>query len=202
MISQLRVHCQRARGRGRKRDDRAHHTPSALGRADRTRELCASDALLVVTETSRPRRRCGDSCESMRGSALRRLATLPATPSPRLAPAARKSRRPRAREHVDAITRREARRRTGAQVGIAGASFLAAFTLLHLLHAAGADPAPVRAISIIPLFALTLASAAIAVPLGLVAGGLCRDRRRLLQRLPAAMALGIIVFAAVVILLP
>jgi hypothetical protein len=92
--------------------------------------------------------------------------------------------------------------RAGVRIGVGCVSFLCAYTALHLLHVAGLDPTPVRALSSIPLFAGFLAAAACAAATAIVSGAIIRDHRRLARALPAAVALSSAAFAAAAALFP
>jgi hypothetical protein len=86
----------------------------------------------------------------------------------------------------------------GVQIGCAGVTFFVAYVTLQLLHAFGRDPAIVAALAPIPLFARFVASAICALPIGLAAGVLLRDRERSLSSLPTLLAIAIGIFVLTV----
>jgi len=73
---------------------------------------------------------------------------------------------------------------TGATVG-----FLIAYAALTVLHGVGREPAAVRALSAIPLFARIAASAIAAAPGGLLLNRILPERA--VRALPALLAIGI-----------
>jgi hypothetical protein len=89
--------------------------------------------------------------------------------------------------------------RAGVQVGAGAVTFLLAYAVLQLMHAAGRDLRIVVKIVAIPLFARCLASAACALPVGLVAGFVARDRGRWLERLPAVLVAAIALFIVTIV---
>lgn len=107
---------------------------------------------------------------------------------------------------TSAPTRRSARTSSGTRPGIQTVvgcvAFLCAYATLQLCHATGHDPAIVRALHPIPLFARFVASAACAVPLGIVGGALVTARPRARRRLPTLLAAAIALFIGCVLLLP
>jgi hypothetical protein len=94
------------------------------------------------------------------------------------------------------------RARITVQITVGAVSFLLAYAVLQLLHAANADPGVVTALTAIPLFARFLASAACALPAGLVVGGFVRAPERMLPALPAILAASIVLFVLAVVSLP
>jgi hypothetical protein len=90
------------------------------------------------------------------------------------------------------------------QVVLGCVSFLGAYCVLQLLHAAGRDLRAVTALSPIPLFARFFASAACAVVVGglggLVVGVV--DPRPSARALPGILAASIVVFTATALLWP
>ena len=74
---------------------------------------------------------------------------------------------------------------TGATVG-----FLIAYAVLTALHAVGHEPAAVRVLSSIPLFARVAASAIVALPCGLLLHRILPERRAV-RAIPALLAIGI-----------
>jgi hypothetical protein len=96
------------------------------------------------------------------------------------------------------VAHRSTSARTGVQVGFAGVTFFVAYVTLQLVHELGRDPAIVTRLAPIPLFARFIASAACALPAGLVIGSLVRDRQRWLSILPALLATAIGLFVLTV----
>jgi hypothetical protein len=91
--------------------------------------------------------------------------------------------------------------RAGVQIGCGGVAFLVAYLTLQLLHALGRDPRLVVALAPIPLFARFIASAACALPTGVVIGCVVRDHQRWLRILPAVLTVAIALFVVTIALL-
>jgi hypothetical protein len=96
--------------------------------------------------------------------------------------------------------RHPGRARAGLQLGGACLAFLVAYVTITLLHALRINPTFVVALAPIPLFARFLASAAVAVPAGLLLGVLVRDRAAWLRRLPLLLAATLALFVVTIAL--
>jgi hypothetical protein len=92
--------------------------------------------------------------------------------------------------------------RSRVVVGVGCVEFLWLYAGLHLAHTRGLDPSWVRALSPIPLFAICLASLALAGALAIPTTLMVRASGRPLTSLSNVLAVSIGVFAASVILFP
>ncbi len=92
--------------------------------------------------------------------------------------------------------------RLGLQAATSFVSFLAAYSVLQLLHALGRDPAAVKGLATIPLFARFWASVCIAGVLGPIVGLVPVDPERSLRPISRTLAIAITIFFAVVIGFP
>jgi len=101
---------------------------------------------------------------------------------------------------------RVAKRTQYARLALQGAAsfvlFLTAYSVLQLLHALGRDPAAVRDLTSIPLFARFLVSASIAGVLGPIVGLIPADSERRLRQIHGSLVIAIAFFFAVAIVYP
>lgn len=99
-----------------------------------------------------------------------------------------------------------AKRAQCARLGLQGAasfvSFLVAYSVLQLLHAFGRDPAVMKGLASIPLFARCLASASIAGVVGPIAGLIPADPERRLRQIPGSLVIAIALVFAVALGFP
>ena len=108
----------------------------------------------------------------------------------------------------EALVGRQAHRasskvRVGASSAtLIGIGFLCSYMALHALHVAHRDPAWVRSLSAIPLFAVCEAAALTSLLFGPVVSFFVLDREELVARLPVALAISAALFALEIIVLP
>jgi membrane associated rhomboid family serine protease len=99
-------------------------------------------------------------------------------------------------------TRRARCARLALQASASWVMFLVVYSALQLLHALGRDPAAVKALASIPLFARFLASASIAGVLGPIVGLVPADPEQRLHQIPGSLAIAITLFFVAVIGFP
>ena len=92
--------------------------------------------------------------------------------------------------------------RLGLQMAASSVSFLTAYSALQLLHALGRDPAAVKALTSIPLFARCLASAAVAGVLGPIIGLCPSDPERHVHQIPGSLVIAVAIFLVVAVGFP
>jgi len=99
-------------------------------------------------------------------------------------------------------TRRARYARLALQASASCVLFLAVYSALQLLHALGRDPAAVKALTSIPLFARFVASASVAGALGPIVGLIPADPEERLCQIPGSLAIAITLFFVVAIGFP
>jgi hypothetical protein len=96
-------------------------------------------------------------------------------------------------------TRRARYARLALQASASCVLFLVVYSALQLRHARGRDPASVKALASIPLFARFLASASIAGGLGPIVGLIPANPEQRLCQIPGSLAIAITLFFVVAI---
>ena len=99
-------------------------------------------------------------------------------------------------------TRRARCARLALQASASCVLFLVVYSELQLLHAVGRDPAAVKALSSIPLFARFLASTSIAGVLGPILGLIPANPEQRLRQIPGSLAIALTLFLVVAIGFP
>ena len=99
-------------------------------------------------------------------------------------------------------TRRVRYARLALQASASCVLFLVVYSSLQLLHALGREPASVKALASIPLFARLLASASIAGVIGPIIGLVPANPEERLCQIPGSLAIAITLFFVVAIGFP
>jgi len=93
-------------------------------------------------------------------------------------------------------------RALGCQATLSALAFFLTYALIHTAHALGHDAPGLARLCSVPLFSCCMSSCAMALVTALFAGRLLRAQPRLVGHLPRLLGVCVLLFTALVVLIP